>query len=122
MQGARLSATFNFICNEDMYSATTLFVFGAQGKVTVYSSSAEHDSGDDQCSVDKYNPPYSVSGGAAGEFNVVGDVVTVTVKDCTFTFEIVDVTSVSRMVCLTTSVDSEAHGYFAEKTEFTVPN
>lgn len=121
LQGVRLSAQFNFFCNEEMYSATTLFVFGSDGKVIVYSSSDGHDKGDGQCSLDKYSPPYSVAGGAAGTFQVNGDAVTVSVRGCTFTFEIADVTNVNKMTCLFTSVDSDAHGYFAVGTVFGIP-
>lgn len=121
MQGVRLSATFNFICEDDMYSATTLFVFGADGVVTVYSSSAEHDSGDNQCTVDKYSPDYASAKGSVGSFQVNGDKVTVTVNSCQFAFQIADVTNVNKMTCLSTSVDSEAHGYFPVGTLFAIP-
>jgi len=114
------TATIKFDCNEDTYSAVTSFKFGADGTVKAVSVSEEHDSGENACPQDVYNPPYANKTGLVGTYSVKGNKVSVIVGNCTFTFEITDVISCDKLVCLFTSVDADAHGYFAAGTVFEI--
>lgn len=122
VQGKAFSASYVFVCESAPYSATTTFTFRANGAVTVTSASAEHDSGEDQCTDDIYSPPFVASKSQDGTYSVVGNKVTVSIKNTngnfTFTFEIVDLTVANRIICVSTNVDGNAHGYFKTGTVF----
>lgn len=120
--GKRFSAEHVFYCGDYSYSANTTFVFGGQGIVTVRSTSSEHDEGSDSvdaCTSDVYSPEYATADGVASTYTVSANVVTVNVNGATFTFVINDVTAVTSITATSTSVSSDAHGYFAVGTEFT---
>ena len=93
----------------------------ANGKVRVVSTSTEHDSGEDKCYIDVYNPPFSAAGGSVGSYGVFGTKVTVTVNGYTFVFNITNVIRTSELVCENNgSLSEETHGYFAIDTKFVI--
>jgi hypothetical protein len=113
VEGRAFSADLYFFCGEYMYLANTTFKFLAGGKVLVTSTSSEHDSGSEPCSVDKYAPVFCLAGGTQGTFNVSGTKVTVSVNGYTFVFNISNVMVVNELVCENNGgLTSEDHGYF----------
>lgn len=126
--GKSFVASYNFICydSEDdssysgLFKAETIFEFLSDGKVRIVSTSSEHDSGEDSCTVDVYAPPFASASGYMGTYSVNGKIVSVSVGSYTFTFEIDDVSIVSALKCIETSVEDTAHGYFSKGTEFFV--
>lgn len=119
VEGRTFSADLYFFCGEYMYLANTTFKFLADGKVFVTSTSSEHDSGSDPCSVDKYAPVFCLAGGAQGTFNVSGTRVTVSVNGYTFVFNISNVVVVNELVCENNGgLTSEDHGYFTVGDSF----
>lgn len=121
VQGKTYTSTYYFSCNEYLYQATTTLTFMANGKVRVVSTSTEHDSGDDRCYIDVYNPPFSAVGGSVGSYGVFGTKVTVTVNGYTFVFNITNVIRTSELVCENNgSLSEETHGYFAIGTKFAI--
>ncbi len=118
VEGRTYSASYYFFCGSYMYSATTTFAFLENGKVRITSTSAEHDSGDEMCMTDKYNPPFCPSGSLVGTYSVTGAKMTVSANGYTFTFNIPNVVYRSEIVCLSTNVDTDAHGYFEANLVF----
>ena len=118
VSGMQFAASYVFVCGSTPYTASTTFVFGADGTVTVISTSTEHDEGEDSCTDDRYSPVFASKEGVSGTYTVFGDCVTVIVGETTFTFRIDDVTNVSSLVALSSSLDSGAHGYFSAGTTF----
>ncbi len=109
LAGKALSASYTFTCSGYSYSADTRFVFGTNGRVTVYTTSSDHDG---ECEEDVYLPAFGSKTGVSGTYSVTGDRVTVTVGGETFVFRIPNVVSVSRMICESTTLSSGEQGYF----------
>lgn len=108
VRGKTFSAEYYFACPSDetsKYLAETQFIFLADGKVSVISTSTEHDSGEDQCPQDTYKPSFASKSGLLGEYQVIGDTVKVTVGGATFTFAISDVSLSDTLVCTSTTLD-----------------
>lgn len=125
VKGKTFTARYIFACpnNEDggAYIAVTQFIFLANGKVSVVSTSDEHDSGENQCAYDEYNPSFASKDGTIGTYSVVGTTVTVNVAGAVFSFEISDVSIVDELVCMSTSLSSETEqGFFAINTKFSI--
>ena len=118
IEGKTYFADYNFICNNYLYSATTTFAFLANGKVKITSKSTEHDSGEDRCTMDSYSPVFCPDGSIVGTYSVVGTKITVTANGYTITFNILNAVYPNEISCLSTTVSSEAHGYFKETTVF----
>jgi len=112
LRGKTFSAGYNFTCPSDTsgsYLANTQFIFLADGKVSVVSTSAEHDSGEDQCPQDTYKPSFASKNGLLGEYQVIGNTVKVTVGGATFVFKITDVSLVNELVCTSTTLDTKTN-------------
>lgn len=126
--GKTFSASYNFTCYDSdddtyfngLFKAETSLQFLSDGKVRIISTSSEHDDGDDACSTDIYNPPFASKTGNVGTYSVSKNIVTVTVGEYVFTFQIDDVSVVSTLICTSTTLESTAHGYFSVKTQFSV--
>lgn len=118
VSGKSFTATHIFYCESYRYNAVTTFKFLTNNQVVVQSTSSEHDEGDYACGDDYYNPTFASSSGVAGKYSVSGNEVTVTVGGETFVFTIYDLVNVSEIVCQSTTVGSDEHGYFAEGTKF----
>ncbi|MBR4420679.1 MAG: hypothetical protein IKT32_07320, partial [Clostridia bacterium] len=118
--GKTFSAEYYFTCDDYIYLANTSFKFDANGKVTVKSLSSEHD-GEDGCSLDDYAPVFCSTEGVVGSYSVKGTKVTVTVNGYTFVFNISNVLVCNELVCENNGgLSSDAHGYFASNSIFTI--
>ena len=124
VRGKTFSAEYYFACPSDKtsrYLAQTQFIFLADGKVSVISTSSEHDSGEDQCPQDTYKPSFASKNGLLGEYQVLGNTVKVTVGGATFTFAISDVSLADTLVCISTTLDqSTSQGAFKVGEKFSV--
>lgn len=122
VRGKTFSAEYYFVCPSDetsRYLAETQFIFLADGKVSVISTSTEHDSGEDQCPQDTYKPSFASKNGLLGEYQVIGNTVKVTVGGATFTFTISDVSLADTLVCTSTTLDqSTSQGAFKVGEKF----
>ncbi len=118
VEGRIYSASYYFFCESYMYSATTTFAFLENGKVRITSTSAEHDSGDEMCMTDKYTPVFCPNGSVVGTYSVTGTKITVSANGYTFIFNLSNVVYKGEIVCLSTNVETDAHGYFAENSLF----
>ena len=116
--GKSFSAEYSFVCDnsDDVYTAVTVFEFKAGGKVTVKSTSAEHD---EDCGQDTYNPVFASKDGRDGTFTVAGNKITVSVNGKTIVFTFTDAVGLNFIKCYSTDVSSSSHGYFATDREFT---
>lgn len=124
VRGKTFSADYTFVCPNDeeygIYTAVTKFIFLANGKVSVVSTSEEHDSGEDQCPYDSYKPSFADKNGKVGDYQVVGDIVKVTVGSAVFEFKINDVSTVSALVCISSNLDQDTdQGAFKVGEKFT---
>lgn len=109
VRGKTFSLTYVFVCpNEGSYpyNATTKFVFLANGKVSVVSTSDDHDNGEAACPKDSYKPSFASKNGMLGDYTVDGVTVRVTVGKATFVFELTDVSLADEIVCVSTTLDS----------------
>lgn len=118
LNGKSYQGTHYYTCNDYMYAATTTFLFGDNGEVTVKSVSSEHDSGDDACSVDKYAPAFASKEGMKGTYSVSGNQVTVQVGGETFVFKIANVVTAAQIVCESGTVESNEHGQIQSGVTF----
>lgn len=116
--GKTFAGSYTFICNDAPFTAQTAFVFGKDGTVTLISTSSDHDSGEDACAGDRYEPIFASKEGVSGSYTVFGDRVTVIVNGTTFVLWIDDVTNPSSLIAQDSSLDSDAQGYFAAGTVF----
>ncbi len=116
--GATYSGSYSFVCGYAPYTADTRFEFRAGGVVVVYSSSYEHDDGEDACFDDSYSPTFASVEGVEGSYTVTGDRVTVSVAGETFVFLISNLQGAGELVCESTTVASDAHGRFGVGTAF----
>lgn len=121
LEGKTFTATYQFSCGYYSYAADTSFAFGKNGVVTVTSVSDQHDNGDDRCEDDLYAPTFATNAGTNGTYTVSGDHVTVTVGGETFVFLISNLQICNQIVCESTTVSSDAHGYFKTGTAFNQP-
>lgn len=110
-------ARYTFVCDYG-YEATTSFTFHADGTVSVTSVSPAHDDSTSGCVDDLYDPPFASAKGTSGTFSVSLDCLTVHVNGYTFTFRVGDVVNLTRLTTLSTTVPSDAHGYFGTNTDF----
>ncbi len=126
VRGKTFSAEYYFVCPSDetsRYLAETQFIFLADGKVSVISTSTEHDSGEDQCPQDTYKPSFASKSGLLGEYQVIGNTVKVTVGGASFTFTISDVSLADELVCTSTTLDqSISQGAFKVGEKFSLNN
>lgn len=118
LQGRALGSSYNYYCFSYQYVANTSFEFRANGEVIVRSSSSTHDEGEDSCMEDLYSPLFASKDGVKGTYNVKGNKVTIVVNGYVMVFKISNVLNVKDIVCISTTVDSESHGYFKTGTVF----
>lgn len=120
LEGKTYEASHVFTCGNFRYTANTSFQFGANGVVKVISTSASHDDGEDACGEDLYEPKYASKKGVEGTYVVTGNRVTITVNGYVFVFTINNVVKTNKITCSSTTVQKDAHGYFAVDTVFTL--
>ena len=112
VEGKMFECSYIFVCGKAPCSTVTAIKFGADGRAEVTSTS-EHD---DICSEHhKYEPKF-VSDKAT--YSVSGNRITVKTNNYTVTFEIADVTSVTSLRTLSTTVGENDMGYFSVGAEF----
>ena len=111
--GKTYSLTYNFVCGDMVYSATTAFEFLANGAVNVTSTSASHDSASDGCSVDTYNPIFTTTGNRVATYTLSSDLVTVSIGSTYFTFYVDDVIAMNQITLKSTNLASDVHGYIS---------
>ena len=116
--GKTYSLTYNFVCDDMVYSATTSFEFLANGVVNVTSTSASHDSASDGCSIDTYNPIFTTTDTRVVTYTLSADVLTVSVGGTYFTFYIDDVINLNQLTLKSTNLSSDAHGYVSVGSVF----
>ena len=109
--GKTYSLTYNFVCDDMVYSATTSFAFLANGAVTVTSTSSSHDSASDGCSIDRYAPIFTTADTRIVTYTLTADMLTVSVGGTYFTFYVDDVISLNELTLKSTNLSSDAHGY-----------
>lgn len=116
LAGVKYSATSTFFCEVTIYSATTTFLFRDDGTVDITSVCDSHDDElIDNCG-ETYKPAYNTVGAT---YTIQLNVITITAGDVQFSFTINDVIMLDKIVCTTTGLTSEQHGYFAVGTTFT---
>ena len=118
MEGLTFSSDYVFYCSDYLYNANTTFQFLNNGVVVIKSSSSEHDSGDEMCSSDVYTPLFANASGINGTYNVKGNKIEIQINGIEFIFKIENVLNVNKLVCISTNLDSNSHGYFAIDTIF----
>ena len=118
VEGKSYSSSYIYYCSDYAYNANTTFEFKANGVVVVKSSSADHDSGDDMCSNDIYSPIFATLDGTTGTYIVTGNKITVVINEIEFVFKISNVLDVQEIICISTNLDTDSHGYFGEDTIF----
>lgn len=111
--GMTYSATYNFVCDDMVYSAETSFEFLAGGVVNIISTSSSHDS---ECSVDTYNPIFTTTENRVATYTLTADMLTVTVGNTYFTFYVDDVIYLNQIALKSTNLSSDAHGYIPVDT------
>lgn len=120
VEGKTFSSTYAFVCSGYFYNAITSFAFKTNGKVLITSTSEEHDSGEDSCSEDIYDPSFASKKGVYGTYTVNGNTITITVNDITIVLTINNVLYVNRITVKSTTVEKGSHGYFGAGTEFDI--
>lgn len=115
VSGKTFSGTYMFICNDEMYNATTAFTFSASGKVSISSTSSDHDDPSSGCYVDTYAPVFATK---EGTYTVNGNVVSVNALGYTFKFKIDNVLKPGALICISTSLPSTEQGQFGANTKF----
>ena len=118
VEGLTFSSDYVFYCSDYLYNANTTFQFLNNGVVVIKSSSSEHDSGDEMCSSDVYTPLFANASGINGTYNVKGNKIEIQINGIEFIFKIENVLNVNKLVCISTNLDSNSHGYFAIDTIF----
>ncbi len=118
VNGKTFTAEYAFYCSQYMYNATTTFIFGDNGEVTIKSESPEHDDGEDSCLEDRYSPSFASKTGVKGTYQVRGNKITINVNNVTFVFVIDNVLTVSTITCTSTTLTNNDHGYFSVGTKF----
>lgn len=120
VSGKTYTASYSFTCSGYYYTAETKFIFSKNGKVTIISTSDDHDNGSEGCTEDSYNPVFASKTGVVGSYSVSGNQVIVKVNNYTFTFTITDIINVNNLVTKTTDLDTSEHGYFSSGTVFSI--
>lgn len=107
--GKTYTANYVFGDNEGVYFATTTFTFGANGKVTVASTSDDYvgDFG-------KYQPAFV----GEGTYSVSSNKIKVEINGKTFAFSVSDVIQCIIIKCDSTTLQEGDLGYFAVGTQF----
>ncbi len=118
VNGKIFNASYQYVCSSYIYAASTTFVFENNGVVTIRSISPSHDDGEDACTEDKYDPIFASSIGVKGTYSVSGNKLTIKVNNITFVFVIDNVLIADTITCVSTTLDSEEHGYFSVNTMF----
>ena len=118
LQGKILGSSYNFLCNDYLYLANTTFEFQTNGVVVIRSTSSAHDEGEDMCTGDKYSPKFGSATGVKGTYIVNGNMLTIKVNGCNFEFKIKNVLKANELVCTSTSLSEDEHGYFKIGTIF----
>lgn len=119
VEGKVFNGSYTFVCYSYKYTADTSFTFGKNGIVTIKSTSVSHDDGDDACTEDVYSPIFASKAGVNGNYSVSGNKLTIKVNGINFVFVINDVLNVNTIVCVSSTLDSNEHGYFDVNTKFT---
>lgn len=114
VNGKSYSATYSFICNEEMYSCTTTFVFG-ENTVEIKSTSESHDDDALGCLIDTYSPLFITKNAT---YSISGNVITIKTLNNTFTFKIDNVINASSITCLSSDLDLTEQGAFSKNTQF----
>lgn len=117
LENKTFTATYKFYCGT-AYDATTSFTFYDGGRVVCKSVCPEHDSGEYACEDDLYECPIGDVYGIEGTYTTDGNKVTVVVNGITIVFQTNDYVVVTAIVCVSTDIDSNAHGYFRSGTSF----
>lgn len=118
LSGKTYVASYTYLCGYYPYAATTTFIFGSNGKVTIKSVSPNHDEGEEACTEDVYNPPFASKDGVTGTYLVTGNKVKITVNGEEFTFLINNVLTTSTLTCTQTTLENDVHGCFVVGTQF----
>lgn len=116
--GSTFRASYNFLCGSYAYIADTAFSFEEGGYVTVVSTSTDHDDYEVGCEEDIYEPPFASAKGVRGSYTLQQDLVTVVVNGYTFVFRITDLTGLSRITHMSSTLSSDDHGYIKPDTLF----
>ena len=114
LSGKTYAGTYSFICGNAMYDATTTLRFEA-GQVRILSESESHDSGEEPCLDDSYDPSAFCG---IGTYSVTGDEITVVIKGVRFVFRIADVRYATQLVCISTTLSQDTHGFFGSGVVF----
>lgn len=120
LEGKTFEASHMYSCGNYRYTADTSFSFKANGVVQIISTSSDHDDGETACGEDLYEPKYASKTGVKGTYVVTGNQVTIRVNDYVFVFTINNVVKLNKIICSSTTVQNDAHGYFAVDTVFTL--
>lgn len=101
-----LSASYLFTCNSEYYTANTTLMFKANGIIEIVSSSKEHDSGDDKCETDYYNPLFT----GTGTYGLSNGLLRVIINEYQIVFSVNDILNISSLTFVSTTVPSTSHG------------
>lgn len=107
--GKTYTANYVFAAEDGVYFATTSFTFGANGKVTIASTSDDYvdDFG-------KYQPAFV----GEGTYTVSSNKIKVEIDGKTFAFSVSDVIQCIIIKCDSTTLQEGDQGYFAAGTQF----
>ncbi len=100
---------------ESTYNFETSFTFGANGIVTIDSTLILEE---DETATLQYAPTYV----GVGSYSVKGNVVTVTIGENTFLFQIDKVIYAKQLICTSTTLSESDHGYFKVDATFSKSN
>ena len=114
--GKTYSLSYNFICDDVVYDATTSFTFLANGEVSITSTSASHDDATDGCTLDRYSPVFTTSDARTATYTLTKDMLTVTVGTTYFTFYVDDIIALNQITLRATNLSSDSHGYISVDT------
>ena len=120
VSGKTFTSCYTYYCSDYAYTSDTTFTFMANGIVVIKSISADHDSGDDMCSVDLYAPIFASREGVNGTYTVNGNKISISINGIEFILKIKNVLDVEEIVCYSTNLDSDSHGYFGVNTIFII--
>lgn len=115
VQGKTYTAGYIFLCGNASCWATTTISFGADGKAVISSVSNDHD---DLCeNHSEYSAPFASENAT---YSVSGNIVTLTVNGYEIRLLIADVTTSAQLNVISTTVETDAMGYFDTDTIFTM--
>jgi len=120
VENKTFTGVYTFVCSGYYYSAETSFAFKENGRVLITSTSQEHDSGEDSCLEDIYDPSFASKKGTWGTYTVNGNEVTITVNDITIVFAITNIITVDRITAVSSTIERGSHGWFAAETIFDI--